>query len=253
MKLSELVSNNAVVGLLKFSEKKYLESLSEGKLYMNQFKYFKELEEKDGRRGQGDEKELASSFKDVNFKLIKQGSKQVILEGSASELILRNLGDLQNHLYCATAITPNMLEVLSYDEETKIAQTKLCLSEKLIGQARDIFGDHVGLINAGKFLEKVDVAAKKSGVTITSDIVSYRNQCINSIEDIKNFHEATLKIYYEKDNFFEYQNEYRLVAFGGNISGALQLELGDIHEYVEIMKTEELFENDLTYTVPLRK
>lgn len=254
MKLRELVPNdNKLIGLLKFSEKKYLEGLSNGLLYMNQFKFFKEQEEREGNRGQGDKHELALVLNDVEWKLMPMGSDKVVLQGKASESVLRSDDDLQNHLYCATAITPDVLEVVSLDEETGVAKVKLVLPDEMVEQAENVFGDHVALINAGRFLERVDEAAKKKGVNVASNIVRYEDQSINRSERINAFNNGSLDLYFEKDSFFKYQNEYRLVAFGGDPSGPLQLKLGDISEHVSIIETKQLLENDLIFTIRLEE
>ncbi|MDR4887528.1 hypothetical protein RGU12_08130 [Fredinandcohnia sp. QZ13] len=254
MKLRELIPNeNKLIGLLKFSDKKYLEDLSSGLLYMNQFKFFKEQEEKEGNRGQGDKNELALILNDVDWKLTPIGSDEVVLQGKASESVLRSDDDLQNHLYCATAITPDVLEVMSLNKKTGIAKVKLVLPDEMVEKAENEFGDHVALINVGKFFERVDEAANKKGVYIASNIVRYEDQSINRTERINAFNKGSLDLYFEKDIFFKYQNEYRLVAFGGEPSGPLQLELGDISEDVSIIETKQLLENELIFTVILEE
>ncbi|WP_077701970.1 hypothetical protein [Virgibacillus dokdonensis] len=254
MKLRELVPNdNKLIGLLKFSSKKYLEDLSNGLLYMNQFKFFKEQEEKEGNQGQGDKNELALILNDVDWKLTPMESDNVILQGKASESVLRSDDDLQNHLYCATAITPDVLEVVSLDKETGIAKVKLVLPNEMVERAEKDFGDHVALINVGEFLERVDEAAKKKGVNVVTNIVRYEDQSINRSDRISAFNKGSLDLFFEKDNFFKYQNEYRLVAFGGDPSGPLQLELGDISEHLSIIKTKQLLENDLIFTILLEE
>lgn len=252
MWLRELVPNeNKLIGLLKFSEREYLERLANGLLYMNQFKYFKEQEEREGNPGQGDKHELALVLNDVTWKLMPVGSEQAVLQGTASESVLRSDDDLKNHLYCATAITPDVLEVLSLDEKTGVAKVKLILPDEMAAKAENEFGDHVAIINAGKFLERVNEGAKKKEVNIEANIVSYEDHSINHSARINAFYKGSLDIYFAKDNFFKYQNEYRLVAFGGDPSGHLELELGDISEYVTIIETKQLLESDLIFTIVL--
>lgn len=254
MWLRELVPNeNKLIGLLKFSERKYLDSLANGLLYMNQFKFFKEQEEREGNRGQGDKHELALILNDVRWKLTPVGSDQVVLQGTASESVLRSDDDLKNHLYCATAITPDVLEVLSLDKKTGVTKVKLVLPDEMVAKAENEFGDHVAFINSGEFLERVNVAAKKKGVNIASNIVSYEDHSINHSARINAFNKGSLDIYFAKDNFFKYQNEYRLVAFGGDPSGPLELELGDISKYVTIIETKQLLEGDLIFTLVLNE
>lgn len=253
MKLSELVpDHNKIIALLKFSKKKHLEDLSHGLLYMNQIKLFKEQEEKDGKRGQGDKYELAVTINDVEWKLTPIGSDKVFLKGKASESIFRSDDDLQNHLYCATAITPDILEVVSHDKETGIAKGRLVLPDEMVEKAEE-FGDHVALINVGAFLELVDESAKKKGIKVVSNIVRYEDQSVNRSERFNAFNKGSLDLYFEKDNFFKYQNEYRLVAFGGDRSGPLKLELGNINEHVSIIETSQLIENDLIFTIRLEE
>ncbi|MEC3812951.1 hypothetical protein [Bacillus altitudinis] len=63
-----LVDDNKIFSLLKFSKKEYLEDLREGKLYLNNFQYFRDVDKEEKRKGQGDAYDLSLRMDNfVNF------------------------------------------------------------------------------------------------------------------------------------------------------------------------------------------
>nr|WP_026682294.1 hypothetical protein [Priestia megaterium] len=120
---------------------------------MNNFKYFKMVEERNQTKGQGDSLEATLLLNDVEWKTIPYDSEQPVIVGRASRSTFKNPEYLENHLFCMTAITTDVLEIVDIDEEKETMKVKLKLPDKFMNQVSREFGSHAALINAGPFLK----------------------------------------------------------------------------------------------------
>ena len=254
MLLSEIVDNNDfIIGFLRFSSKERLEQLRSGSVYMNTFQFFKELEQRDGKKGQGDAHDLSLIINNLTrVQFVHPETGEVFLEGTAGKGDLFSPDDYKNHLYCLTAITPNMLEILSRDGNE--VQVKLNLPDELKHLAAGMFGDHVMFISKPLFLERVYKECLEKGYQCIHGKVNYKDMSINYMERFVAFNEGKVELFFEKDKFYEFQNEYRIVILNAPKEGkALELEIGDISD-ISILTSLEVFnKNELRFGIRLQE
>lgn len=250
MFLNELVDDsNVLVALLKFSEKEHLESLKNGNLYLNNFKYYKELESEEGKKGQGDSKDLTLIINDLDFSFSDSETKEVVFKGRAKQSFLESKEDYMRHVFCCTGITPDLLEVLELKGE--VAKVKLVLPDELRIKALEDFGGYVAFINSGNFMKKINETCAEKGITYFSNKVSYLDMNQNHINRIQAFNNNELSFYFEKDLFFKYQHEYRIV-FPDIISDDPEtVNVGDIEDEISIISMEEFLNGELVFTINL--
>lgn len=250
--LNEILGeSNKLVALLKFSKKEHLESLREGNLYLNNFKYFRNLEKEEGKKGQGDSKDLTLVLNEVNYELKNMETSEVIFRGKAKQSFLESEEDYKRHVFCCTGITPDILEVIEVKDD--VASARLILPEELRVKALDDFGGHVAFINSGIFFEKIRKACNDQGISMFSNIVSYKDMNINHSERIHAFNDNESSFFFEKDLFFKYQNEYRLV-FPDLISDEPEvLKVGSLEDAITILSVEEFLNMELQFNFNLYK
>lgn len=93
--------------MVKFLDNKYVEDLLNGKLYMNNFKYFIELEERLKKKGQGDKLEGAFVINTNNHTMLdKSTGTKTSLKGKG-QFVYRNEFVNEILLFCLTHFTSN--------------------------------------------------------------------------------------------------------------------------------------------------
>lgn len=249
-RLSDILGENSVLipTLLKFSKKENLESFQNGTLYLNNFQYFKDLELEEQQRGQGDAFDLTLLMSEVDVQLRNPETDEVIITGRAN-VALESPEDYQRHVFCSTAITPDLLEVIEMKDN--VATTRLVLPEELKLKALENFGDHVMLINAPAFFERLDKVQSETNISYVRNRVSYKDMSINRMSRIQAFNSGHISFYFEKDNFFAYQNEYRLL-FPELVSDKPEIiNIGSIKDFTNIIETETLINGELRFKINL--
>jgi hypothetical protein len=248
--LSDLLTeNDKIIGLLKFGKREHIESLQRGNLYLNNYDFFRKLEKESGKKGQGDAHDVSLIINNVEFELQNPETSQVILKGTAQNTILESKEDYERHLHCLTGITSNLLEVIENDGEN--AKVRLKLPDELREKATEDFGGYVAFINSGPFIDRIKEYCKQHGILFFGNMVRYIDMSINHSNRIKAFNENDVSIYFEKDVFFKFQNEYRLL-FPEIISDVPEtLQLGSLEGIVNIMSVEAFLNSDLIFNLKL--
>ncbi|WMX57436.1 hypothetical protein [Peribacillus sp. R9-11] len=244
-----LAEDNKLRGALKFSSKENLESLQNGTLYLNNFQYYKDEELKEKRKGQGDAYDVTLRISDVDITFEHPETGEVLFKGKASNSNLESKEDYQKHLFCMTGITSDLLEIVEIKDN--VATTSLALSDELKEKALENFGDHVMLIDIGRFIERLEQVCVEEGIKVIGNRVEYRDMSINHSDRIKAFGTGNANFFFQKDIFFAYQSEYRLV-FPELISDKAEIiDIGSIKEFTNIFTTKQFFEKKLQFKLTL--
>lgn len=238
-----LAKDDKLPGILKFSNKKNLESLQNGVLYLNTFQFFKDMELEEKRKGQGDAFDVTLRVADVDLTFKNPETDEVLFKVKANSANLSSAEDHCTHLFCMTGITTDFLEVLNITDG--IATTKLVLPDELKEKALENFGDHVMFINAGRFTERVERVCADKGIKVIRNKVEYRDMSINYYDRMEAFASGDTKFFFQKDKFFAYQNEYRLLFPELISEKAEKIDIGSIEEFTHIMPTKDFFDHEL--------
>lgn len=249
--LHEIIDeSNKMVYALKFSSKENLEKLQNGSLYLNNFQFFKDLELKEEQKGQGDAHDVAVRIFDAEITFKNPETGEVMLEGKAASMKLEDNTFNKMHLFCMTAITPEQLKVNMIDDKG-VAHTDLILSDELKQKALENFGDHVMLINIGLFIDRVEQICKDKGILVFRNKINYRDMSINHLDRMNSFSEGTVDFFFQKDNFFEYQNEYRLLFPELQSETPEIIDIGSIEEFTKIIPTKDFLEGEMQFKIQL--
>lgn len=152
--LKRFVGEAPILYLKHVRKEKWAKDLHDGKLFVNPVKFFRELEEKSGKKGQGDRNELIQRLEITNGKIINHDTNETFLEFSSTNAKIEIEGDKDYCLYCISGITIDDLELLETNESS--VTFKLPFNEELIENLKKDFGEYVVIISGLDFRKLID-------------------------------------------------------------------------------------------------
>ncbi len=216
-------------------EKEWAEDLYNGKLFMNTVKFFRELEEKTGKRGQGDRHELLQRLKLTNGRIINNDTNEVFLEFSAANATIEIKGDQDKYLYCISGITIDDLELSGLGKSS--VEFKLPFTEQLIESLKKDFGEHVVLVSGPGFRQKINNLINEGKVQAVFGKVKYCEP--NTLQRMEAFNTFSAERFLYKDIDLAYQKEYRL-AVGKEFVKDNYFNIGSLKDISYICKIDDL-------------
>jgi hypothetical protein len=230
-RLSDIERFEHIGFFVKFIKKKYVQTLLNGDIFMNNFKCFIDIETDEQNRGQGDQYEGAHVIKSKNVKMYDIETNEEIATASLGVLIERNTAIEQIPLFCFTRFAASDFIVIEEDEET--ISFKLDLSEKDKNIFLHNFGDTVILL-PGDFPQLVVNAANEQNLDLISRPVSYEDYNYFSRQRQKDFEEGSINILFTKDIFFESQREVRLVILNKQVETNMLLHVESLIDQIYV-------------------
>lgn len=230
--------DNAII-LAKFTgNKEWANDVCKGNLYMNTFKYYRDLEKSTGIKGQGDLKEGVLTVKPESMKLISnQNGNEIIFKPTFMEL--KYTMDENVLVYCMRAITIKDFEILEFEQnENKVhVYMKLNFSNEYIEKIKSEFGEYVVLLNPRGFIDKVLDITVKNNIPVHFGNVKYRPS--NDIDRAKDFVDFSPERFLYKDLDFEYQKEFRIAIYKEKVDDKF-LKVGLLDGIAKRYRVEEL-------------
>ncbi|ASS75781.1 hypothetical protein CIG75_12815 [Tumebacillus algifaecis] len=225
--------------LLKFSNNRsHLEQLRNGKMYMNTFKYFIDLEKTTGKKGVGDVLEVSTVCHDSELWIKDPESNESHFAGMAKSIQFRDDAVLDMHVFCMTIIERDNFEVTEKSEG--VAQMRLVLPEEKIKRLVHDFGEYVFVTFMDTFIERIDQPFAKSGIEATHGKVKYVDFSVNNAERLSGYMKREVDRFFWKDRFFEHQSEYRLVALNQMSQDPLVVKLPSLKDISSVIETKYL-------------
>lgn len=219
---------------IKFVNKKeYAEDICNGKLFMNKVSYYRELEKKSQKKGQGDIGELKNRIHGFDGTLTSEDkSISIPIKGSID---FEFNEDKCTPIFCLMGIKINDLEISEYDD----TYVKLIFKydKEEIENFKDDFGKYVVIINPMKFKENIYKSLEKINKNWIFGEVRYRG--INDFDRIQAFSKQDVTRFLYKDKYFKYQKEYRLVI-DESIEYPKTIEIGQLKDSTIVMEVENL-------------
>lgn len=218
----------------KILNKKYLQGFLDGNLYMNNLKYFVDLERKTGQRGIGDIREgsLCNISKHQLFIQYEGGERKEIEIGPPPGIVYDEEA-LEHPIFCMVG------KIFIQD---KISDKEYSCSVSL---QRDLLKDFVGgqeddfcvvmIVNCFEFLERVEKALVKEGCSAKSGFIQYRNISMPNIKD----GQWVLDNTFTKDVCFRNQSEYRIEIFK-QCKELFVLPIGDIRDLAGVLTVNQI-------------
>lgn len=219
---------------IKFTEKReYAEDILNGCLYVNPIKKFREIEEQQLSKGQGDSSEVKSI---LNCQMIvKEESTGIDLLRGSGNLIQQYENDANRPVFCIVGLKASELKVFDYNE-TSI--TFSFQSENFnLEQMKKEFGGYAVIIHSDSFSNAILKALQNHPNGGFFKEVIYSHQ--NLEERIDAFENQSEDRFLYKDLEFSHQKEWRLVL-NELVNGAKYFKIGSLSDFAEIVEVDKL-------------
>lgn len=228
-----------IIALVKFSDKKYLESFQKGNLYLNTLEYFQKLEEQAKEKGMGDANEGRLVLTELDIQIRDYETGNIVMEGKASRSALTAQEDSEKHVLCTSYIDFGSLDITEQGEGYIKGKTVFTEEQQL--EVRSHFGKYALITFYSDFVNNINKSFKEQGIQCVSNKVKYTNYSINYKDRIESFMGNTSDKYLWKDNYFKDQKEFRLVVFEKDSKEAITIKIDDMTKYSAIIPVEQLF------------
>lgn len=245
-KLSDIEGYKNAVFLVKFVQQQFLDSLLNGNLFMNTFKYFIDLEKETKKKGVGDKLEVAHVVRTTNIQIIDPDTNEVIANAGSGELIERYNAMQKLPLFCLAKFKADEFVVVEESNESVVV--KLDLSQEDQKSFLDTFGE-IAVLLPNDFIHKVEQALQLQDLEAAYGEVQYLDLNYRDPKRYKEFEDKSLNILFWKDDFFSYQREARIVITNQLVENSFILNIGNIREKALVMPAKEfLTEAEFTYS-----
>lgn len=219
--------------LMKFGSRKNLEMIQQGRIYMKNLQYYIDLETATDDEDIGDKFDGLLPLQDVKISMYTFDSKEFITQFNAL-IATMNLGYKKSPVFCmfimdyrnSTSTTLNGDELtlrFEFSEEQK---------RRLVN-----FGDSVLLItNLEEFFARMKKGLNDAEISYTRDRVKYYEG--NTMEHIQDIRDNNARIGFWKRKKYEYQQEYRFLAFDTIIDDHLIIDIENLNDISRLESTE---------------
>ncbi|QDY32686.1 hypothetical protein [Clostridium sporogenes] len=233
---SKIHKNNLIYCIAKFGEKNNLQELQSGRLYMKNFKYFKELEKQDV----GDSTEAETVINDVQLRI--SNNEEQHIKGRAQKIHLITKEDLLKPVLCFTYIDDSNIKIIDEDDNKKTVQ--IIFTEEQKQKFLEKFGEYVLLIRPISLFKYIEECFDKNCINAHYGEVRYSNFSVNDSERIESqIKDSNLKLMW-KDNYFKYQRELRLIINNRQVKDNFQIDIGDMKSYSKLMPSKDFLDDD---------
>lgn len=230
--------------LLKFGRnRKYLEDLCSGNLYMDRFRTYVEQEKREKKKGQGDSLEASLLVHTTSSELRHPETDEFIADIGPSRVILTPQGFLDRPVFCSMALDASMMEIV--DDCGDYYKTKVNFSEEQKELLPKVFGEHVVSIEFPVLLERIHSWFNENKMPVIAGLVDYEDQSINSFTRLELFNKQDPRLFLIKSKEISYQNEYRFVPFDLEITKPMIINIGDLSDVTKIHDSSELLNNEI--------
>ena len=216
--------------IIKILKKEFVDDLLDGKLYMNNLKYFVDLEKNTGQRGVGDIREasLVNIRKHELFIQYDSG-EEIKIDLKPAPGIVYNKEALFHPVFCAVG----KIFSLEYKDNNKYVGNISLPEETLKDFISNEAGEYkaVVIFNYIDFLERIN----NKKIPAKTGFIKYRDMKFPNIIDGKLCSDDT----YTKDLRFRNQSEYRIELFIHS-EEAYVLDIGDIRKLSFVMDCKKL-------------
>ncbi|KAA0766417.1 hypothetical protein [Bacillus sp. SH5-2] len=223
---------------VKFTKPEYLEGFLDGKLFMNNFKYFIDLEKEKKEKGQGDKLEAGFVFRGTNITLHYEGKE--IGKAKSAEVVERYSEAEKLPIFCLARFESKDLSVVEESEDG--LKVKIQLSKEDQEAFLKDFGP-IAVVLPGDFYDRIYKTCKEKEIESTAGKVAYLDYDYHDSGRKKLFDEGSVDMFFWKDDFFRYQRECRIVLTDTFVEENLVLEVGSLRDKAIVLDTKEFFEN----------
>lgn len=250
MNIREIVLNSSIIDnfaiLIKFGERRNLEKLQKGSLYMKNLKYYNKIEEEQNKIGMGDKIDGKSIMFNMEWMLIDDKNKKVIASSKKNSDTIFDFHMDLNPVFCLFTLDKrNIDEILKKDKEN-IIQCKLKFNANQIKNIRKNFGDSALVIKStNDFLDRIENRLNEEDIKIARRKISYYDKNVNELNRIEQvFGNPDNAPFWKERDSFEYQQEYRIFCLNKQVEDHYEINIGDISDITELLSMDQIFKGE---------
>ena len=231
---------------LKFTKsEEWAKDIINGRLYMNPIGFYRDLELKDGMKGQGDSQELRLVSENIQIKLITHNpEKEIPLDSKRVKFQYTN--DQHTPIFCILGIRVRDLVVCDYDEQS--IKVRFPFNASDVEHLKRDFGEFVVMVSPEGFECAVHNTLTSQNLNGFFKEVIYCDP--DSLERQEDFLKGSIRRYLYKNIDFAYQKEFRLVLDEKITSGKF-FDVGSLSDFSHILKVEDFLDCCITMTYNL--
>lgn len=220
--------------LFKIIKKTYLRGLLDGNLYMNTLKFFVDLERNTGKQGIGDIRE-GSLLKISKHQLFIQyeGEERQEVEIGPPPGIIYDQSVLEHPVFCMVGKIFIQDKIGEGEYACNISLEKELLNDFTEGNDDDYCV--VAIFNYVDFIDRIEKAITKAGITGKSGFINYRDMSLPRIVNGNWVLDDT----FTKDNRFKIQSEYR-IEINKQCKEPYVLKIGDISDIAIVLSVDQV-------------
>jgi hypothetical protein len=224
---------------IKFSNNiSHLEAIEEGNIYMNNGKYFIDLEKSTGIKGIGDKNEYNNIVHDVNVTLFDRKTNKELAKIESIQLTTRLYMYLYSPIFCMCLVEGDYIEECISDDGIEFL--RINPKNLDIEKIEKEFGKYAILISFDKFVERFKRVCENHDYKLARAPIKYSDFSINDFSRSKTYYKASNYGYFYKDSSYSHQLEYRFVITNKEIRRPYVFNIGSIADYSMIVKTSDL-------------
>lgn len=219
--------------LIKFGSRENLEMLQQGKVHMENLQFYIDFENATDDEDVGDKFDGLSPLQDVTISMYTVDSHKLITQFSPP-IVTMNFGYTKSPVFCMFILDyrNNTSTMLNGDELHVRFNFLDEQKEKLVK-----FGDSALLItNQEEFFARMKKGLNDAGISYTRDRVKYYEG--NNLEHIQAIQDNNARIGFWKRKKYEYQQEYRFLAFDTMIDDPAIIDIGNLSDISRLESTE---------------
>jgi len=237
MRMSDFEECKNIRLFVKFTSEKYVDDLLSGSIYMNNIKYFIDLEKKYGNKGVGDRREAGFIIEPDKMYFLDPDTKQVLGRSVKAEVIKRYDKASEVPVFCYTQFVANDF-VLIEDKDDYIS-FKLDIGEDKHNFLN--FGD-TAIILPMNFHDLLIGSAEKQDLIARVAGVEY--QRFDEIDKEKEmlFDKGSVEMFYWKHEEFRHQREMRFVLSNTFVKDKFIFETENIKEQSTVVPIGDFLE-----------
>lgn len=235
--------------IIKFGDKKWIDKLMAGEIFMQPLQYYRDLEEEELIKGQGDKYEgiLNISIKDFKYQSDDENINNIfnlIRKGSNIRMSLKHNGDEEYLVACFYSVDNNRFRWIGSDENYKYYKYEFTEEEKNIFSK---WGDSALIIN--KFVLINKMYEEMHHIAKAFKEVKYYDPNNPDIELLCDYQKLSISRLFWKDIFFKDQQEFRILIDKKDKKGKVVTNLGDISSFTRLESSRELLERGFIINV----
>lgn len=240
MRLNELDGfvTDALI-MVKFTKKERVQDFLDGKMYMNNFKYFIDQEKIEKKKGQGDAFEAGNVLMFKNASVFNSDSGQLMFKAKEGNIITRYIETNSIPMLCLSIFGTEDFKVISQSESS--VRFRLDIPEEEKQLIKDVFAADRAIVtfNSIEFIKRFNEELVAQDYVPLTGKVNYHDFSYHDVDRAESFEKGEPDFLFNKDHTLSYQREYRFILPNERNDGGKCYNIGKIDDLFQVMTVDQ--------------